>query len=282
MDRKGVPDLFRDTEPIEMEGYSTDLITLHAIEFLRTMKDRPFFLYVPYNAPHFPFQGPDDADKKVEPGKKSWQIGSRATYVKMVESMDAGIGRVLREADELGLRDRTLVVFTSDNGGDVHSRNAPLAKGKGTLWEGGIRVPSVARWPGVLPAGVVSKQVGITMDWSATILRLARAELPPEHTLDGIDLLPILSGEKPNVRRTLFWRRVKESVRKGVDPHRAVRDGKWKYIDKPDATQYLYDLSIDAGETENLALQQPGRASMLKKLLDTWESGLENPAHPNE
>ena len=282
MDRKGVPDLFRDMQAVEMEGYSTDLITDYAIKFLRMTKDRPFFLYVPYNAPHFPFQGPEDAGKKVEPKKKSWQIGSRATYVKMVQSMDAGIGRILSELDQRGLREKTLVVFSSDNGGDVHSRNAPFAKGKGTLWEGGIRVPSIARWPGVLPAGAVSHQVAITVDWSATILSLAGAKPPQQHTLDGIDLLPILSGKKPNVHRTLFWRRVQDPVRKGVDPHRAVRDGKWKYIDKPDGTQYLHDLSADVGETKNLASQQPDRAAMLKKLLDTWESGLENTVQPNE
>ena len=88
------------------------------------------------------------------------------------------------------------------------------------------------------------------LDWSATILAMARTEPPAQHTLDGIDLLPILAGKQPNVQRTLFWRRVKESIRKRVDPHRAVRDGKWKYIDKPDGTQYLYDLSVDAGESK--------------------------------
>ena len=273
MDRIGVPDLFFDEEPIQQEGYSTDLITDYAVQFLRAIKDGPFFLYVPYNAPHFPFQGPGDAGRIVKPKAASWQRGTRGAYVAMVERMDEGIGRLLSELDRLDLSSQTLVVFTSDNGGDVHSRNAPLAMGKGVLWEGGIRVPCIARWPNVLPTGTESSQVGITMDWSATILKLAGLLPSAEHPLDGIDLLPVLSGDTQTAERTLCWRRVKEPIRKKVRPHRALRQGYWKYIDEPDGRRYLYNLSRDIGETENLVDQQPQRVARMKRLLDDWEAG---------
>jgi arylsulfatase A-like enzyme len=127
-------------------------------------------------------QGPDDGGKQVT--LKEWSQGTRATYTKMIEAMDASIGEILAALDLHGLAMNTLVIFTSDNGGDCFSRNYPLAHGKGTLGEGGIRVPCIARWPGRIPAGKVSKQVGIMMDWSATILNLAGAKPPPDRPLD--------------------------------------------------------------------------------------------------
>ena len=272
-DRKNRPDLFRDREAIEMEGYSTDLIADHAIQYIREMADQPFFLYVPFNAPHFPYQGPGDAEREVTP-KKGWQTGSRETYIAMVESLDAAVGRILAALDEAGQAGRTLVVFTSDNGGTTYSRNAPLAKGKGTLWEGGIRVPTIARFPGRIPAGSVSTQVSTTFDWTATFVEMARVDPPKDRAFDGIDLLPILSRQLPEQERLLFWRRTLDPYRKNVEEHRAVRFGKWKYIDQPTGERFLFDLSRDIGETTNVIESQPRIAAELLRRIDAWEEAV--------
>src|SRR5690606_2176978 len=144
--------------------------------------------------------------------------------------------------------EETLVVFTSDNGGDSKGRNLPLRELKSTIWEGGIRVPCIVRFPGRIPGGVTSAQVGITMDWTASLLELAQASKP---ALDGINLLSLLAGTRPPQERTLFWRRVPEPVRRGVKPMRAMRSGAWKFIDQPDGTRFLFNLSIDPGESGN-------------------------------
>jgi N-acetylgalactosamine-6-sulfatase len=270
----GEPDLYLDTKPVEMKGYTTGLITQHALKFLDEIKAKPFFLYVAYNAPHFPVQGPDDAN--VEITGANWAKGKRETYVKMVESLDEGVGKLLAALKKLGLEEDTLVVFTSDNGGWSLARNAPLRSEKGQLWEGGIRVPCLARWPGKLPAGKVSPQIGIMMDWSATIVNLAGAKPPRDRPLEGIDLLPFLAGKEQPRKRTLFWRRVDQTATK---THRAVRDGDWKYIDAPKGARYLYDLSKDIGEKENLADRMPELADTLKKHIDQWEKEISPPLY---
>lgn len=272
MDRIGAADLFLNDRPIKLEGYSTDLITDYAIRFLREFApERPTFLFLSYNAPHFPWQGPDDRDKPVVPKRPNWQEGDRATYAAMVESMDAGIGRVLAEIDRLGIRRRTLVVFTSDNGGDRYSRNAPLAQGKSTLWEGGLRVPCIARWPGVLPEGRETSQVAITMDWTATFRRAAGLPRDPRKE-DGIDLLPIITGREPAIERSLFWRRVKGPIRKNVEEGRAVRAGRWKLIEQADGDRYLFDLQADIGEIRNLIAEEPEVARRLSEAIHAWEA----------
>lgn len=274
MDRIGVPDLWLNNQPIEREGYTTDLITEDALQFIEKHRQEPFFLYLSHAAPHFPWQGPDDREKDIRPRKPSWQQGDRETYVAMVESMDAGIGRVLDKLDELKLRERTLVVFTSDNGGHTYSRNAPLRGYKAELWEGGIRVPCIASWPGVLPAGEISKQVGITMDWTPTFRRLAGVGADPQGE-DGIDLMPLLTGDRPERERTLFWRRKHGPVRKGFEEGRAVRHGRWKLIEQHDSgKRYLFDLKDDVGESNNVIDQHPEVAAALHKRLDGWEDAV--------
>jgi arylsulfatase A-like enzyme len=274
-ENNGEPDLHLDGDPVVMEGYSTHLITRHALQFLDALKDRPFFLYVAFNAPHWPFQGPDDADRQIT--LKEWAQGTRETYVKMVEALDAGVGEILAALERHGLAGNTLVVFTSDNGGDKCSRNGPLAKGKGQLWEGGIRVPCIARWPGQLPANQTSEQVGITMDWTATMVRLAGVSAPPDRAFDGVDLLPFLSGKSPPAPRTLFWRRVGPDF---VKTHRAVRCGDWKLIETAGGSQFLHHLGRDVGEAANLAGRDPERVERLRALLDAWEQSVDPPLHP--
>lgn len=271
MDRIGVPDLWEGNEAVEREGYTTDLLTRAALEFLKAPDRgaRPFFLYLAHAAPHFPWQGPQDADKVVEPKKPSWQKGDRRTYAAMVERMDQGIGEVLSQLDALGLRERTLVVFSSDNGGHTHSRNVPLRDFKGTIWEGGIRVPCIARWPGILPAGVTTAQPAITMDWTATFRRLANLELDPAGE-DGMDLLPLLTKPEGVRERTLFWSRTNRRE-KAIEEGRTVRQGRWKLVELASGERALYDLAMDIGETRNLITQHPEIASQLHQKLDAWE-----------
>src|SRR5262245_37346038 len=169
--------LYLNDKPVERPGYMTDLIAEEACGFLRRAK-QPFFLYVPFNAPHSPFQGPNDGGQP--PLTSDNQIrGSRPKYVEMVERLDMCVGQVLKALDEMGAATTTLVIFASDNGGPNFSRNDPLSGRKGTTYEGGIRVPCILRWPDALPAGKESSQVGITMDLTASILNLAGANTLP-------------------------------------------------------------------------------------------------------
>ncbi len=272
MDRIGVPDLWLNNEPIQREGYTTDLITEDAIAFIEREQESPFFLFISHAAPHFPWQGPDDAAKDIRPKHKSWQLGDRETYIAMVERMDEGIGQILAKIESAGLREKTLVVFTSDNGGHIYSSNAPFREGKSSIWEGGTRVPCIARWPGVISAGEVSNQMGITMDWTATMLRMADLGSDPDGE-DGVDLMPLLTGELPRQSRTLFWKRKKGPVRKSIEEGRAVRQGAWKLVEQSEGgEQFLYNLESDPGETANRIARQPELARTLSRLLDDWEA----------
>mgnify|MGYP006078461077 FL=1 len=275
MDRIGAPDLWMGNDAIQREGYTTDLLTENAIDFLDTHHDQPFFLYLAHAAPHFPWQGPDDEGKLVEPKKQTWQQGDRKTYAAMVEHMDKSIGLALAKIDELGLRKNTLVVFSSDNGGHTHSRNAPMRDFKGTVWEGGVRVPCIVRFPEILPAGTTTTQVAITMDWTATFRRLAGLGLDPDGE-DGMDIFPILTGQKPVQDRTLFWRRTNRRAQKNVELGRVVRKGNWKLIERDGVEPELFDLSIDVGETRNLIDRNPELASEMTRELDDWEHRIAN------
>ena len=282
MDRIGVYDLWFGNDTIIRNGYTTHLITEEAIEFIEDNKEYPFFLYLSHLAPHFPYLGPMDSLKDVRPNHKSWQKEEDPqTYISMVEYMDSEIGRVLEKIKKLGLSDRTLVVFTSDNGGAhyaPYNRNAPFSGYKASLWEGGIRVPCIVRWPGVLPAGEVTTQVGITMDWTATFRRLAGLDSNLEE--DGIDLMPILAGNKPWQERTLYWRVKSGPIRKVESEFWAVRQGEWKLlIEQNDSSDtYLFNLKNDPGETTNLKNNHAEVVKQLKGQLDTWEKSMDDDA----
>jgi arylsulfatase A len=175
--------------------------------------------------------------------------------------------------DKDGLSTNTLVVFMSDNGGATLSRNAPLSKGKASLWEGGIRVPCVARYPREIPAGYETHQVGITMDWTATIAKLAGAKAPATRPFEGMDLMRSISGKQRDIERTLFWRSVNFSF---VKLYRAVRTGDWKYIESYDGKEtFLYNLANDIGEKNNVLAATHKLA--LKKKLDEWERKVDPP-----
>jgi arylsulfatase A-like enzyme len=181
----------------------------------------------------------------------------------MVRALDEAVGRLMAALAETGMAERTLVIFTSDNGGLQHSNMGGLARRKGHVWEGGIRVPAFARWPGVIPPGVTTIQVASTLDWSATILAAARVAPSPKHPLDGIDLLPVLGGRESPRERTIFWR-TSQRTDQG-----AVRQGGWKYL-RDDQREYLFDLVLDPGEREDRKADEPERFQRLKSAYAAW------------
>ena len=261
--------LYENQRPIRCEGYMTDLITNGAVQFLRRRAGKkPFFLYVPYTAPHWPIQGP--GEKPSEPrNRENATQGTRQTYALMVQRLDEGIGRILKALDEVGLRDNTLVIFVSDNGGTELARNAPFSGYKGGLFEGGIREPCIVRWPGMLPEGLLTDQMAIMMDFSASIVRVAGATVPVDRPFDGIDIIKHLQQRRPTRPRTLFFRQ-----RRGQQTWRAVRDGPLKYLTRRDGDrlqEHLFDLVADPGEKNNLLDSRADDAARLKKLLADWE-----------
>ena len=269
----GPPDLYDNTTPVEPAGYLTDEITRRGVSFIARHADGPFFLEVAYNAVHWPFEPPDrpPTDATVRPLRQMPDDSVAATrqdYVRMLERADQGVGQILAELERRGVANNTLVIFTNDNGGEWLSRNAPLYHRKGTLWEGGIRVPLILRWPGRLPAAKTSTQVAITFDLTATILAATRTPLPAGYHPDGIDLLPVLRGDSP-VERRLFWRINRPNRRQ-----QAVRSGRWKLL--VDAGQYLlFDLSNDPGERTDLAARHPDIVVALKGALAAWDKDVD-------
>ena len=269
-----IHDLYDNENPTKSTAYLTDEITRRAEAFLRRHAGLPFFLEVSYNAPHWPYQRPD-----LPEGKRGWddyrESGTRADYVAMLERADQGIGRILDALDRLKLTENTLVIFTSDNGGEWLSRNAPLFHRKSSLWEGGIRVPLLMRWPRRLGAGVSSSQVGITMDLTASILAAAAVKPPSDYRPEGIDLVALLQKDAP-VDRTLFWRLPPAPNSVGTPPatQRAARRENWKYLD--DRGQYfLFDLSADPGERQDVAQQHPHVMRELRALVAKWEADVD-------
>jgi len=255
--------LFQDgTRTVRARGYLTDLFTERAVRIVSRRRARPLFLNLQYNAPHWPWQGPGDPPY---PDTMAFQDGgSPETYGRMVASMDTGIERVLQALHRAGMERDTLVFFTSDNGGERYSHMGPFSDRKMSLHEGGLRVPAMARWPGVIPAGGRTDQVAVTMDLTATFLALAGAHAPAAAPLDGIDLLPALTGVRGVVRRELYWRIFQRRSQK------AMRSGDWKYFWSPTA-EALHDLSADPGEQTDLKAAHPAVFRQLQAKLAAWE-----------
>jgi arylsulfatase A-like enzyme len=276
-DGDGQPDLFEDDRPVTVPGYMTDLITDRSIKFIADHARSPFFLEVAYNAAHWPYQVPDRPSTAINNGRHivahDENPGTRADYVKIMERADQGVGQILSALDRHGLSSNTLVIFTNDNGGEWLSRSAPLFNRKYTLYEGGIRVPAILRWPGRIPARVVSQQVGITMDLTATILAATGTTVPAGAKLEGIDLVPLLGKAAVPLSRTLFWR-----VTSGGFNQRAVREGNWKLMLDGSVREMLFDVSADPGERNDLAAAHPAIVRRLHQALLAWEKDVDTEA----
>jgi len=269
----GVHDLWFGEAERQGEGYLTDLISKRAVDYVDRMAPgakagTPFFLSLHYTAPHWPWETRDDEALAQELKDNLFHLhgGSIHTYRRMIHHMDEGIGWVMDALRRHGLDANTLVVFTSDNGGERFSDNWPLVGGKMDLTEGGIRVPWIAHWPAAIRAGGVSAQHCMTMDWSATLLDAAGVGADAAYPLDGVSLMPVLRDAGRTFPRPLHWRMNHRG-------QRALRDGNWKYL-RVDGHDYLFDIHADERERANLAPREPERLETLRAAWEAWNATL--------
>ncbi len=267
----GQHDLYLGEAEQQEGGYLTDLITDHGLDFVRRMAEgarsgTPFFLSLHYTAPHWPWETRDDEALAQEVKGNLFHLhgGNIDTYRRMIHHMDEGIGRLMDLLRAEGLERDTLVVFTSDNGGERFSDNWPLVGGKMDLTEGGIRVPWIAHWPAVIAPGSTSTQTCMTMDWSATMLDAAGATAAASHPLDGRSLMPLLRDATWRDDQPLFWRMNHRG-------QRAMRHGPWKYL-RVDGHDYLFNLEGDERERANLAPIAPERLAAMVQAWEAWEA----------
>lgn len=257
--------LFEEEVKVERHGYMTNLLGDRAVQalegFARTKQ--PFLLSLHFTAPHWPWEGPgDEAESKRIAGKiRHHDGGTRATYAAMVRSLDANVGRVLQALDERGLADNTIVIFTSDNGGERFSLTWPFSGMKTELLEGGLRIPALVRWPGRIAAGSVSAQAMITMDWMPTLLAAAGASAAPGFAFDGENLLPALTGGAAAHPRKFYWR-----YKAGAQ--RALLEGDMKYL-RLAGNEFLFNVADDPRERANLRAR---RKDVFERLKGEWEA----------
>ena len=266
-DPAGRHDLFEGEQEVERSGYLTDLITDRAVDYLRRQEGRPFLLSLHYTAPHWPWETrADEAESRRIEKIYHTDGGSVATYLTMIRHMDEGIGRVLAALRDIGADENTLVVFTSDNGGERFSDSWPLVGKKMDLLEGGIRVPYIVRWPARVRPGGATRQLAITMDWVATFLDAAGVEPDPAYPLDGLSLLPTLLDPARTEERNLFWRMK-------FRDQKAVRRGPWKWL-SVEGNEYLFNLEKDARERANMAKREPAALADMRRLYLEWEASM--------
>lgn len=261
-DNSGIYDWYHNLDSIKEEGYVTDLITKHAIDFIEEHQEEPFFLYLPHEAPHVPFQGRHDPAYRFSNNEFSYygpvKDRSRA-YREMVEVMDEGIGAVVEKVKELDLAEETLIIFISDNGAERFGHNGELNGSKGSLLEGGHRVPAIAYWPGRISAGVTDETV-MTFDWLPTFLSLTDlSDAAP--ALDGIDISALLLEKKALLPRSLAWR---------YRQQKALRSGPWKlWMNQQDTM--LFNLKVDLGESKDLSEEETDLLEDLLEAYRQWE-----------
>jgi arylsulfatase A-like enzyme len=260
-------DLWNNENRVEDPPYVTDAFGDAAVDYIDRHKNDPFFIYLAFNAPHVPLQATDKYLDRFPQLK-----GARRTYAAMLSAVDDAVGRVTAKLKQEGLDEETLIFFLSDNGGHPIANaasNGPLREQKGTVYEGGIRVPFVVKWTGRLPAGARYSRPVISLDIAATAMSLAGVKPSPEQPLDGVNLLPYLSGEQDSPpHETLYWRFIE---------HRAVRHGEWKLTMPADKPEGLFDLSRDISESKDLSVERPEVVSDLKKRFAEWNADLPPP-----
>jgi len=270
----GVPDLWDGTESIRRTGYLTALLGDRAVTVIeqRAKDPRPFFLNLNFTAPHWPWEGPEDEAESQRLAAKDgpmpiihWDGGSLATYAAMMRSLDDNVGKVLGALERLGLADNTIVVFTSDNGGERFSDMWPFTGRKTELLEGGLRVPAIVRWPGRSWPGAVSDAQVMSMDWLPTFVAAAGGASHPDFPSDGIDIYAAVAG-RGLAERTLFWRFANHN-------QRAARRGRFKFLEIA-GNAFLFDVVADPMERANLREREAGVFAELVAAWDEWNAGM--------
>ncbi len=292
-ERYGVPSMYRNNGPTtEDRGrYCTDLFERESVRFLRAHHDQPFFLYVPFNAPHSASnldseirsapQGPEavksrypdlqskagylDRERYGKPARAKNAALRRLEYASAVTAMDSAIGTLLDLLDEYQIADDTLVIFFSDNGGGGGSDNTPLRGGKSKMFEGGVRVPCIVRYPRKIPAGTTSAAFLTSLELVPTLLHEAGLRPPADLILDGYDMMPVLAQGQPSPRTDMFWQRRTDC---------AARVGNWKWVDSA-AGSGLFDLASDTGERRDLSRQQPEKLAEMKEHFARWQAEMQ-------
>lgn len=261
-------DFYDNDTPVGVEGYSTDLFTARACDFIARHRQRPFFLSLHYSAPHWPWQTRGDraAGRLFD---VHYDGGSMRAFAEMVAAMDEGVGRVLDTLADHRLTDDTIVVFTSDNGGERFSYMWPLRGSKGTLLEGGVRVPLLVRWPGRIAAGTTTGQVALSMDWLPTLAAIAGGRTDPAMPPDGSDLSAVLLGGAP-VDRTVLWK---------TPAALSALAFPWKYLREGDR-EHLFNLAEDVSENANFKLTRADVFAHLKQAAEAWEAAMLPSARP--
>jgi arylsulfatase A len=272
----------RGNQETTSRTYLTDYLTDRAVEFIDHTKDKPFFLYFAYHTPHTPIQGRADLVEKFKRLVDAKAVHTNPVYAAMVHSLDQSVGRVLKQLELCGVADRTVVIFTSDNGGltqrygkpDGYTDNKPLRRGKGSAYEGGVRVPTIIRWPGVTTAGSVCDEPIMTIDYYKSILELTGVSGRAEHnaSVDGVSIVPLLRDPTATIDRNLFWHYPHYHAG-GDSPYSAIRSGRWRLIEfHEDRRVALYDLQKDVGERTSLAVSMVAKAQQLRDELHAWRS----------
>ena len=271
-DSRGTHDLWFGEEEKKEEGYLTDLFSQRAVDYVERMAeaqetdDAPFFLSLHYTAPHWPWETREDAGRAPQVKDNLFDLagGNIHVYRRMIHHMDEGIGWIMTALEKHGLADDTLVVFTSDNGGERFSDNWPLVGGKMDLTEGGIRVPWIAHWPAVVAPGGCSTQHCLTMDWSATMLDAAGVAADAAYPLDGVSLMPALRDAGHAFPRPMHWRMNHRG-------QRALREGDWKYL-QVDGNEYLFNIPADERERANLAKKESEKLAAMREAWNAWNA----------
>lgn len=261
--RKGISDLYENEIPVKKDGYLTDIWMEKAVEIIKKKHDGPFFMSIMFNAPHWPVQAPGD---QPYPDNLDWKAGgTKEKFAAMMKSLDDAVGKIMQAIEDEKIASNTLVIFTSDNGGEKFSDMGIYRGTKETLWEGGIHEPAFVSWQGMIPANSVTQQAAITMDWTATILAAANVKPDPAFPLDGINLLPVCTGKQKIIERVFYWRLFQSTKQK------AIRDGKWKYLQTEEG-EFLFNLADDPGENNNLKTTNSSIFKSLKEKYRIWES----------
>jgi arylsulfatase A-like enzyme len=268
-ERYGVPSLFRGNERVKETGYATDLFRREAVQFIGDSKGRPFFLYLAFNAPHSASSFEQERYPVPEKYLKQYAAADpkakETKYMAMVTCMDDAIGAILDLLKEQGLEQDTLVLFFADNGGTRVGSNGPLRGFKAQMFEGGVRVPLLARWPARLPAGRVTDDFLSALEVFPTLAAASGAPLPKAVILDGFDMLPVLEGKMPSPRTEMFWQRRRD---------RAARVGNFKWVDSQ-AGSGLFDLSQDLGEKNDLSQSHPDVLSRVQRRWQAWRAQMD-------